>query len=172
MGHGVVPRAVAPVISPARMLSLPGLTLLNGTAHGTFFAHGPSPASGVIYNLFASGKIEPVGHTLLFAGFQTRGFTASDHSVGTIIFEAPQGNLFLRLTPASNPTAAAPALSRYHFAYEITHGSGAFGNASGSGTVDITLQPINTNIHGKPVSNPRFFGNSTLTFQSGPVPLT
>ena len=69
MGHGVVPRAVAPVVSPARKLSLPGLTLLNGTAHGTFFAHGPSPASGVIYNLFASGKIEPVGPYTAVRGF-------------------------------------------------------------------------------------------------------
>lgn len=171
MAHSAAHRVVAPTISPAPKLPSPGLALLNGTAHGTFFAHGPSPTSGTIYSLFASGKVAPVGSTLLVGGFQTRGVIASDRSSGTIVFEAPQGNLFLRLFATPGPTASAPTASQYHFTYQGATGSGAYKNVSGSGTVEITLQPINRNIHGQPVSNPGFFGNSTLTFQSNPVPI-
>ena len=171
IAHAAAHRVVAPMTSPAPKLPSPGLALLNGTAHGTFFAHGPSPTSGTIYSLFASGKVAPVGSTLLVGGFQTRGVIASDRSSGTIVFEAPRGNLFLRLFATPGPTASAPAASQYHFTYQVATGSGAFKNVSGSGTVEITLQPINRNIHGQPVSNPGFFGNSTLTFQSNPVPI-
>ena len=171
MAHAAAHRVVAPMTSPAPKLPSSGLALLNGTAHGTFFAHGPSPTSGTIYSLFASGKVAPVGSTLLVGGFQTRGVIASDGSSGTIVFEAPQGNLSLRLFATPGPTASTPAASQYHFTYQVATGSGAYKNVSDSGTVDVTLQPINTNIHGQPVSNPGFFGNSTLTFHPNPMPI-
>ena len=73
IAHAAAHWVVAPMISPCAEASVSGLALLNGTAHGTFFAHGPSPTSGTIYSLFASGKVAPVGSTLLVGGFQTRG---------------------------------------------------------------------------------------------------
>jgi hypothetical protein len=55
----------------------------------------------------------------------------------------------------------------YLFSYQVAGGSGVVKAGGRSGTVEITLRPIKTNIHGQPVSNPGFFGNSTLTFHSG-----
>jgi hypothetical protein len=148
-------------------LRLEAATLLTGTAHGTFFAHTGSPSSGTIYSLFASGRIGGVGPTLLVGGFQSRGFSAGGAGGGNLIFgpESQPGNLFLRLTERAGPTPAAPG--RYLFDYTINHGSGAFQDASGSGTLELDLVPINTNLQGQPVSNPGFFGNSTLMFSSG-----
>ena len=139
--------------------------------HGTFFAHGPSPTSGTIYSLLASGKVSPVGSTLLVGGFQMRGVIASDRSSGTIVFEGPPGQPLPPPVRDAGPDRLVPTASQYHFTYQVATGSGAYKNVSGSGTVKITLQPINRNIHGQPVSNPGFFGNSTLTFQSNPVPI-
>jgi hypothetical protein len=140
---------------------------LDGTLHGTFFAHTGNSKSGTIYNLFASGKVGTVGPTLLVGGFQRSGFTASGAGGGNLIFEPEthSGNLFLRLTELTGPSATSPG--PYQFAYQITQGSGVNKTLGQSGTVEITLQPINTNLRGQPVSNPGFFGNSTLTFQSG-----
>jgi hypothetical protein len=145
--------------------------LLEGTAHGTFFAHAGNANTGTIDNLFASGRIAPLGPTLLDAGIAMSGFTASGAGGGNLVFESESvpGNLYLRLREITGP--AAPTPGSFQFAYEITLGSGTFEDAHGSGTVVITLQPINTNIHGQPVSNPGFFGNATLTFQSGAGPL-
>src|SRR5690349_8451774 len=49
---------------------------LEGTLHGTFFAHRGSPSSGTVYSLFASGKTGATGPTLLVGGFQRSGFAA------------------------------------------------------------------------------------------------
>jgi hypothetical protein len=149
--------------------------LLNGTVHGTFFAHTGSPATGTVYSLFGSGKLAGVGPTLLVGGFEKSGFTASKAGGGNLVFEAEAapGNLFVHLTRTPGPgpgagTTAASAPARYDFAYTVNHGSGAFRSARGSGTLSIQLQPINTNIHGQPASNPGFFGNATLSFQPRP----
>ncbi len=139
----------------ARHAEVAPAALLTGTADGTFFAEQGSPQSGTIYRLFASGKVEPGGRALLVGGVQSRGFTATGAGGGNLIvaFKSGPGNLDLRLTET-----AAPSPGRFLFAYRATNGSQA-------GTLTVTLQPINTNIHGEPVSNPGFFGNSTLTFQ-------
>src|SRR5262249_48405833 len=117
--------------------------------------------------LFASGKIAGLGPTLLVGGFSTSGFTGRGAGGGNLVFtsEANRGDLFLRLTEID-----APSPGRYRFAYRVTHGSGAFGNVGGSGTVEVTLRPARTNVRGEPVSNPGFFGNSTLTFHPGAGP--
>jgi hypothetical protein len=143
-----------------------GTTPLGGTANGTFFAHTGNPQSGTIYNLFASGKIAGVGPTLLVGGFQQKGFNAQGVGGGNLIFEpeADSGNVFLRLTERADQSD--PAAGRYVFSTRINHGPRAL-QAAGAGTLTLTLRPINTNIHGQPVSNPGFFGNATLTFQSG-----
>jgi hypothetical protein len=147
-------------LEPLTLLSTP----LSGTAHGTFFAHKSNPGSGTIDDVYASGKIAGVGPTLLVGGFQTAGFTARGTGGGNLIFGplSRPGNLFLRLTETAAPTAATPG--RYSFRYTIVHGSGAFDNAAGSGTLTVTLKPMNTDVHGQPTSHPGFFGNSTLTF--------
>src|SRR3954447_18968967 len=49
---------------------------LEGTLHGTFFAHRGNPSSGTVYSLFASGKTGATGPTLLVGGFQRSGFGA------------------------------------------------------------------------------------------------
>jgi hypothetical protein len=128
---------------------------LSGTADGTFFAHKGSPESGTLYNVFASGKVAPGGPGLLVGGVQTRGFTATGAGGGNLViaFKTGPGNLFLHLTET-----ASPAPGRFQFRYKATNGSQ-------SGMLTLTLQPINTNIHGQPVSNPGFFGNAMLTFQ-------
>jgi hypothetical protein len=128
---------------------------LTGTADGTFFAQLGSPQSGTIYRLFASGKVEPGGRALLVGGVQSRGVTATGAGGGNLVvaFKSGPGSLDLHLTET-----AAPSPGRFLFTYKATNGSQ-------SGTLTVTLQPIDTNIHGEPVSNPGFFGNSTLTFQ-------
>ena len=162
-----------------RLEALEGLTLLsgiaatmhalespplNGTVHGTFFAHRSNPSSGTIYDLFASGKVGGVGPTLVVSGIQTEGFKAHGAGGGNLIFEAEaaSGSLFLGLTEVSRPTATSPG--PYVFHYTIKHGTDSFKGAHGSGTLTVTLKPVKDNIHGQPVSNPGFFGNSTLTF--------
>ena len=137
---------------------------MTGTAHGTYFAHRSNERARVVYNLFASGRLGPVGPTLVAGGFQTHGFTAQGAGGGNMVF-APferSGDVFLRLTELSGPTAAAP--EQYRFAYEITPGPGSTASARESGTLEVSLKPITTNLQGKPVANPRFFGDATLTF--------
>jgi hypothetical protein len=152
-------------VEPRTFLSVvAGAAVVTGTAHGTYFAHRSNERAGVVYNLFASGRLGPVGPTLVAGGFQTDGFTAAGAGGGNMVF-APfvrSGNVFLRLTEQSGPTAAAP--ERYQFAYAIIPRPGATASARESGILEVTLQPITTNLQGKPVSNPRFFGNATLTF--------
>jgi hypothetical protein len=130
---------------------------LAGTADGTFFAHKGSPESGPLYNIFASGKVAPGGPGLLVGGIQSRGFTATGAGGGNLViaFKSGPGNLFLHLTETANPGPG-----QFQFTYKATNGSQ-------SGTLTLTLHPINTNIHGQPVSNPGFFGNANLTFQPG-----
>jgi hypothetical protein len=102
---------------------------------------------------------------LLLGGFQTAGFTANGAGGGNLIFatKTRPGNLFLRLTEQTGP--AVESAGHYLFRYQIVNGTGASSGEHGSGTLAVTLKPINTNIQGKPVSNPGFFGNATLTFE-------
>jgi hypothetical protein len=151
------------LLEPLALLAA-GPAALAGTVHGTFFAHKSNAASGVVYNLFASGRVAPVGPTLVAGGFQTRGFSAGGAGGGNMVFAplARPGNVFLRLTELSGPTAAAPG--QYEFSYAVTRGPEAGMAARQSGTLEVTLEPITTNLQGKPVANPRFFGNATLSF--------
>src|SRR5690242_17548282 len=57
---------------------------LEGTLHGTFFAHRGSPSSGTVYSLFASGKTGAIGPTLLVGGFQRSGFAAGGVGGGNL----------------------------------------------------------------------------------------
>jgi hypothetical protein len=160
-------RSPAPALSQAANVPASRASGLDGTLHGTFFAHTGNIKSGTIYSLFGSGKLGSVGPTLLVGGFQKSGFTATGAGGGNLVLapEVHPGNVFIRLTELSGPSATSPG--QYQFAYDITQGAGVHKNLGQSGTVEITLQPINTNIHGQRVSNPGFFGNSTLTFQPG-----
>jgi hypothetical protein len=141
-----------------------GPELLGSTAQGTFFAHVGSAKTGTVYSLFGSGRVAPVGGTFLVGGFQTSGFTTHGAGGGNLLFitRSRPGNLALRVTELSG--TAERSAGEFEFKYQIIHGSGASSGATGSGTLEITLQPINTNIHGQPVSNPGFFGNATFTF--------
>jgi len=150
-------------LEPLMLLSS-GPELLGGTAHGTFFAHVGSAKTGTVYSLFGSGKVAPVGGTFLVGGFQTSGFTAHGAGGGNLLFitKSRPGNLELRVTELSGTSVRSAG--QFEFKYQIIHGSGASRGAVGSGTLEVTLQPINTSIQGKPVSNPGFFGNATFTF--------
>ena len=146
------------------MLLSSGPALLGGTAHGTFFAHVGSATTGTVYSLFGSGRVAPVGGTLLVGGFQTSGFTAHGAGGGNLLLSTKSrpGRLDLRVTELSGTSVRSAG--QYDFKYQIIQGSGASRGATGSGTLVVTLQPINTSIQGKPVSNPGFFGNATLSF--------
>jgi hypothetical protein len=100
----------------------------------------------------------------LVGGFQTSGFTAHGAGGGNLIFNtaARPGNLQVRVTELSGTSVRSAG--QFEFKYQIVHGSGAARGATGSGTLVVTLQPINTNVQGKPVSNPGFFGDATFTF--------
>jgi hypothetical protein len=147
-----------------RALLSGGPAVVTGTAHGTYFAHVSNARAGIVYNLFASGRVGPVGPAIIQGGFQTSGFTARGAGGGNMVFEpfARSSPVFLSLTELSGPTPGAPP--QYEFAYEVTRGPGGGAIARASGTLEVTLHPITTNLQGKPVSNPRFFGNATLTF--------
>jgi hypothetical protein len=166
---GLGPRAfhhrVAPV--PAVMLNPmdSGSPVLAGTLRGTFFAHKGNPATGVVYSLFSSGKVESLGPTLQVGGFETSGFSPTGEGGGNLILSSEsshRGVLYIRLVEVSGPVALNA--NSYIFSYAIIQGSGATRVDRGTGTVAITLQPAKTNIRGEPLSNPGFFGNSTLTF--------
>jgi hypothetical protein len=146
-----------PLTSRAPHAEVAPSALLTGTADGTFFAQLGSPQSGTIHRLFASGRFVPGGRALLVGGVQSRGFTASGAGGGNLVvaFKSGPGSLDLHLTET-----AALSPNQFLFTYRATNGSQ-------TGTITLTLQPINTNIHGEPVSNPGFFGNATLTFQPG-----
>jgi hypothetical protein len=150
-------------LEPLTLLST-GPAILAGTAHGTFFAHVGSARSGTVFSLFGSGGIAPVGRTLLVGGFQTSGFTSHGAGGGNLSLptRSRAGTINLRLTELSKPTAREAG--EYQFRYQIIQSSGASRGARGSGTLLVTLQPINTDLRGRPVPNPGFFGNSTLTF--------
>ena len=150
-------------LEPLMLLSS-GTELLSGTADGTFFAHTGSARSGTIYSLFGSGRVAPVGGTFLVGGFQTSGFTAQGAGGGNLLFitKSRPGNLALQVTELSGTSVRSAG--QFEFKYQIIHGSGASSGATGSGMLEVTLRPINTNIQGKPVSNPGFFGNATFTF--------
>jgi hypothetical protein len=137
---------------------------LTGTLHGTFFAHAGSPRTGPLYSVFASGGIAPVGGSLLVGGFESAGFTASGAGGGniTLATKTRPGNIFVRLSAPTGP--AEQTADEYTFAYVVNHGTGSNRGVHGSGTLEVSLEPVSTSIHGQPVSNPRFFGNATLSF--------
>jgi hypothetical protein len=167
--HQAARRDVSPASAHISTHATLAQALGPGTIGGTFFAHRANSGSGTIYSLFASGKLAPLGPVLLVGGFSTAGFAARGAGGGNLAFtsESNRGNLLVRLTEL--PAGSAPTPGRYHFSYVVAHGSGAIDGARGSGTVEITLRPIRRNIHGQPVSNPGFFGNSTLTFHPNAV---
>jgi hypothetical protein len=139
-----------------------GAASLAGTARGTFFAHRGNPQTGTVYNLFASGKIAPVGRTLVLGGFQTVGFTARGAGGGNFVFsiDSPGGVLGLRVNETAGPAALGP--DQYQFRYQVVQG--ATSARGRTGTLDLTLAPARFNVQGKPVTNPGFFGNATLSF--------
>jgi hypothetical protein len=165
--HDAVHHRLNPVVSPSTVVPSSGSGELSGTLNGTFFRQQGNGGTGAIYRLFASGKVGAPGRTLQVGGFQASGFTADGAGGGNLILSAGSrpGSLSLRLTEIAGPSASAP--DDYLFAYAVA----GFPDGRGTGTVAITLRPIKSVIPGRPLSNPGFFGNASLTFRPDPPPL-
>jgi hypothetical protein len=153
--HGAV--AVGQV---TRSVSSPGQAIaLQGTVRGGYFASIGIPDTGTTYRIGTVGRIAPIGQTSETAQVHTTGFIASGTATGTMTISASRGSLNLKLTGPVQP-AFAPLPST--LSYTITGGTRAYKNASGSGTIAVTLNQSFGS------SN---FGLITLSFHGNPVPV-
>jgi hypothetical protein len=83
------------------------------------------------------------------------------------------------LTPSSGvspSTSSGPVILVNDFLYSVVKGTGKYAHDKGTGTVEITTTPgLATpppGIYSSPMTAKTGIGRTTLTFESGPVPLT
>jgi hypothetical protein len=147
------------IVSALRAVSTP--VAINGTTRGFYTSDSPIPDTGTAYHLVSVGSLRGVGFAVVSGDLHSVGFIAQGHATGTLNVLAARGSLNLTLTGPSQP-GFSPLPTE--FSYTISSGTGRFHNASGSGTVDITLKPLT---HHSPLSGA---GRVTLTFHSTPTP--
>jgi hypothetical protein len=128
---GAVAAAIAPIVKRQ------GSALaLSGTVQGGYLVTSPIPDVGRTYQIGVAGRVSPLGQTGDSATIHTTGFIASGMATGTMTISAPRGTLKLQLTgPVQPGFASLPGT----MSYTITSGKGAYKNATGSGSIAITL---------------------------------
>jgi hypothetical protein len=154
---GALPGAVA-VRQVTPIVSGQGQAIsLQGTVRGGYFVSIGIPDTGSTYRIGTVGRIAPLGQTSETAQVHTIGFIASGTATGTMTIRASRGSLTLKLTGPVQP-GFSPLPST--LSYTITGGTRAYQNASGSGTIAVTLNQtfgssnfglISLNFHGNPV---------------------
>jgi hypothetical protein len=160
---------------------------LTGKAHGHYTSTQGPPDTGTHYDLRATGKLAHIGRAVVTGSFQTPGFILNGHASGTLKIAGPKGTLTLQLTTpgpiaanstkgGTTTTSAGPIILVNDFTYNIESGTGRYANDHGIGTVVITTtpglsSPTGPGIYNAPSASETGVGRTTLTFESGPVPL-
>lgn len=129
--------SLAAVASPAR--KTPVTTPLTGAFNvgGTYshpVAPGPNPDTGNRYDFTGSGRKRSLGQFTMTGYLVLPGFIANGQAHGRIAFSSSQGTIDVRLIgPPQTPGSLPPTL-----AYKIMGGTGAYGRASGKGTIVLS----------------------------------
>jgi hypothetical protein len=142
----------------------PGTAItLKGTERGLYSAGQQIPDTGKQYTLFALGRVTPLGSTFTTGSFHAPGFITTGTVDGSLTVRALRGTLTLHLTGTAPGSSSGP----FDLTYAITQGSGAFAGNSGTGTVDITVNPF-----GSASAQPgrSEVGRVTLVFGATPSP--
>jgi hypothetical protein len=130
--------------------------VLQGTVRGGYFVSFGVPDIGSTYRIGTVGRLAPLGQSSEAAQVHTTGFIAQGMATGTMTIRAARGSLSLNLIGPVQP-GFSPLPST--LSYTITGGTRAYQNASGTGTIDVTLNQgigssnfglITLNFHGKP----------------------
>jgi hypothetical protein len=110
---------------------------LSGQVSGTWQAVFTNPDVGRTQNLAGGGTVAPLGTMEVRGQLHTPGFVAQGRATATLTLTGSRGSVTLALVGPLQPGFSAPPSS---FQYTITGSTGAYANASGSGTVALSEQ--------------------------------
>ncbi len=118
-----------------------------GTADGSFATTSPkNPDTGATTKVHAHGKFGGQ-HAEIRATVHLLGNVASGNAMGTATVETSKGKVYLSLVGPTQPGFSKLPGS---FSYTITGGTKSFKNATGPGTIGVSLGHIHTETsHGK-----------------------
>jgi hypothetical protein len=136
---------------------------LSGQVYGQY--QPVSTSGGRAQNLRGGGQVSPLGNAELTGQLHLPGAVSQGQVTGTITLTSPNGNVTLSLVgPMQSGSSPPPSTMQY----TITGGTGAYANASGSGTVSFQEQqypPQSCSSNG--YCPPRAYGGTfTMTFQT------
>jgi hypothetical protein len=176
LSGGITGSAAAALVSTPPTTVASTYIALNGEAKGFYASSTATSTAGTIYGLAASGKLTPVGQSLVAGTIHTGGSTSNGMGTGDLIVSAPGGTLSLHLTQffppsagsTSSGTPVAPSGLWFHFV--ITKGTGKYAGDTGIGNVNVHFTP-GTLPPGSPAATVvNGFGSVTLDFSSVPPP--
>jgi hypothetical protein len=154
---------------------------LNGSADGDYTSRQHGSNAATKYHLTAAGTITPVGQAVVTGSFRAPTSMRGGETVGTLKIITASGRLTLTLTvprpiPASAAVTAGPIILVNDFSFTVKKGTGAYAGDHATGTVEITTTPGFTTPTGPGIYASRAVaasgvGRTTITFQTGPLPL-
>ncbi len=131
--------AAAPLVSAAAVIRVATRPHFTGafTVTGTYSLPMVNPDAAKTYFFKGSCKPPGFGGMQLSGSVQTPGNLASGQAHGSFVMKNSHGTLKLSVT---GPTEPAFGPMPTTLSYRITGGTGAYANASGSGTISDTLK--------------------------------
>jgi hypothetical protein len=154
---------------------------LSGSADGDYTSRQHGSSATTKYNLTAAGTITPVGQAVLTGSFKAPTSMRGGETAGTLKLVGFSGGLTLTLKVprpihASAAVTEGPIILVNDFAFTVTKGTGAYAGDHGTGTVEITTTPgfatpTGPGIYASRAVAASGVGRTTITFQTGPLPL-
>jgi hypothetical protein len=114
---------------------------LSGTVHGTEMVLATIPDPGGHYDLHAHGRTAPLGRSTAAGQEHSVGFIIRGHGGADLTLTGSSGSIDVHITYAETPGFAPLPDSG---TFQIVGGTGAYSDASGSGTVTRRGGPCGT----------------------------
>jgi hypothetical protein len=130
----------APLVAPAAAVSAthhtsqPVQLALAGQANGTWTAPTTRPTVGAVQALTGTGTFAPLGSVQVGVKLTLPSLTKTGRATGTLTVTASGGTLTLSLL---GPYAKGFGRAILPLSYQITHGTGRYAGARGSGVVTL-----------------------------------
>ena len=155
-------------VPAAEVAPMPGVISLQGRIQGFYLAHQNNPDTGKVINVFAVGRINPLGESAVNGTLNTPGFIMSNTVTGNMTVRSRFGSLNLQLTGVESPTSPTSTPSNMELTYTIKSGTGQLQGDTGTGVIDVSLHSF-----GSAFSRFRGggFGRVTFNFHPAPTPV-
>ena len=129
----------AAAIAPVPPIVVDHTIHLNGTVKGTFNEHQGNPDFPKVYQFFGHGGVGLKGYTDLAGTINAGGFTQDPNPRGDVFIATARGTITLHLTADKAGGQTDGLADQYD--YTVEGGSGKYKNATGHGTIVLTLDP-------------------------------